>query len=89
MKNVARSLLPLNGVKVIDFGQYIAGPAIAKLLADLGAMVVHINPTGDLCKGKDALIYQLRKKIILFYLAILREKIAPWQSFLFTNACGI
>lgn len=39
-----RSALPLFGVKVVDFGQYIAGPAVAMILADLGATVVHIDP---------------------------------------------
>ena len=38
------SNLPLTGVKVVDFGQYIAGPAVAMLLGDLGATVVHIDP---------------------------------------------
>ncbi|EKT4448941.1 CoA transferase [Pseudomonas putida] len=38
--------LPLQGVNVIDFGQYIAGPAVAMILADLGATVVHIDPLG-------------------------------------------
>lgn len=38
------SKLPLTGVKVVDFGQYIAGPAVALLLGDLGATVVHIDP---------------------------------------------
>lgn len=38
------SKLPLTGVKVVDFGQYIAGPAVAMLLGDLGATVVHIDP---------------------------------------------
>ena len=37
-------VLPLKGVKVVDFGQYIAGPAVAMMLADLGATVVHIDP---------------------------------------------
>ncbi|OXC78039.1 CoA transferase [Caballeronia sordidicola] len=36
--------LPLRGVKVIDFGQYIAGPAVTMILADLGATVIHIDP---------------------------------------------
>ena len=36
--------LPLVGVKVIDFGQYIAGPAVGMMLGDLGATVVHIDP---------------------------------------------
>ena len=36
--------LPLVGVRVVDFGQQIAGPAVAMVLADLGATVVHIDP---------------------------------------------
>jgi crotonobetainyl-CoA:carnitine CoA-transferase CaiB-like acyl-CoA transferase len=42
MKNNNR--LPLAGVRIIDFGQQIAGPAVAMTLADLGATVVHIDP---------------------------------------------
>jgi crotonobetainyl-CoA:carnitine CoA-transferase CaiB-like acyl-CoA transferase len=38
------SHLPLTGVRVIDFGQQIAGPAVAMILADLGATVIHIDP---------------------------------------------
>lgn len=38
------SRLPLKDVKVVDFGQYMAGPAVAMILADLGATVVHIDP---------------------------------------------
>ncbi|WP_226507508.1 CoA transferase [Pseudomonas sp. MWU16-30317] len=38
------SQLPLSGVNVIDFGQYIAGPAVAMILGDLGATVIHIDP---------------------------------------------
>ena len=36
--------LPLTGVRVIDFGQQVAGPAVAMILADLGATVIHIDP---------------------------------------------
>ncbi|MDG1164326.1 MAG: CoA transferase, partial [Porticoccaceae bacterium] len=36
--------LPLEGVRVVDFGQQIAGPAVAMVMADLGATVVHIDP---------------------------------------------
>lgn len=39
---------PLSGVKVIDFGQYIAGPGAAMTLAELGASVTKIEPlAGD------------------------------------------
>ena len=46
MGHASPSQLPLAGVKVIDFGQYIAGPAVAMILGDLGATVVHIDPPG-------------------------------------------
>jgi len=36
--------LPLAGVRVADFGQQIAGPAVAMVLADLGATIVRIDP---------------------------------------------
>ena len=36
----------LDGLKVVDFGQYIAGPLLAMLLADAGAEVVHVDPPG-------------------------------------------
>ena len=34
------------GLKVVDFGHYIAGPLLAMLLADAGAEVVHVDPPG-------------------------------------------
>src|SRR5881392_1496906 len=36
----------LAGVRVIDFGQYIAGPVAGMLLADQGADVVRVDPPG-------------------------------------------
>jgi crotonobetainyl-CoA:carnitine CoA-transferase CaiB-like acyl-CoA transferase len=36
----------LEGTRVIDFGQYIAGPMAAMLLADQGADVVRVEPPG-------------------------------------------
>jgi succinate---hydroxymethylglutarate CoA-transferase len=41
------SFAPLNGVRVIEFGQIAAGPFAGSLLADLGADVVKVeNPVG-------------------------------------------
>jgi len=38
--------LPLNGVKVLEFGHAVMGPACGVILADMGAEVIHIEPTG-------------------------------------------
>src|SRR5713101_8752942 len=36
----------LDGIRVIDFGQWLAGPLTALLLADQGAAVSHVDPPG-------------------------------------------
>ena len=34
----------LDGIRVVDFGQYIAGPLLGMILADQGAEVIHVDP---------------------------------------------
>jgi crotonobetainyl-CoA:carnitine CoA-transferase CaiB-like acyl-CoA transferase len=36
----------LDGIRVIDFGQWLAGPLTAMMLADQGAEVIHVDPPG-------------------------------------------
>ena len=58
---------PLAGVKVIDFGQYIAGPAVAMMLADLGAEVIRIDPPGGprWISPANAVLNRNKKSIVL------------------------
>src|SRR5262245_22646176 len=44
----------LEGVRVVDFGQYIAGPLAATMLSDQGADVVHVDPPGGPFWNTDA-----------------------------------
>jgi len=60
-----RSALPLFGITVIDFGQYIAGPAIAMILGDLGATIVHVDPPGGPRWDSPANATLMRNKLCL------------------------
>ena len=53
----------LNNIRVLDFGQYIAGPFAAMLLAEQGADVIKVErPSGDPMRGEDAFMVWNRSK---------------------------
>ncbi|MBI1169953.1 carnitine dehydratase [bacterium] len=58
-----RTSLPLSGITVVDFGQYIAGPAVAMILGDLGATVVHVDPPGGPMWDSPANAVLMRNKL--------------------------
>ena len=37
---------PLSHLRVLDFGQYLAGPLVGMMLADMGAEVIRVDPPG-------------------------------------------
>lgn len=62
--------LPLEGLRVLDFSQFLAGPICALRLADMGAEVIKVErpDTGDACRqmavadqwvGPDSLLFNL------------------------------
>ena len=52
MQTAAEPTGPLRGVKVVELGVWIAGPAVGGILSDWGADVVKIEPpTGDPARG--------------------------------------
>jgi len=61
---------PLSHIRVLDFGQYLAGPLVGMMLADLGAEVIRIDPPGGprwrdpafnmLSRGKQSLVLDLK-----------------------------
>ena len=63
---------PLGHIRVIDLGQYLAGPLVGMILADFGAEVIRVDPPGGprfrspatdmLSRGKQALELDLKSE---------------------------
>jgi len=61
----------LRGVRILDFGRYIAGPFCAALLADFGADVIRIERIGG---GEDRFIYPVAEDGGALFLQMNRNK---------------
>ena len=58
---------PLSGIKVLDFGQYLAGPGAAMILADQGADVIRVErPGGPSMSGPiNAVLNRGKRSVVL------------------------
>ena len=52
---------PLEGIKILEFGNFIAGPFCGMLLADMGAEVIKIEPL-SICGTTSHSIHKRCKK---------------------------
>lgn len=60
-----RARLPLSGINVVDFGQHLAGPAVAMILGDLGACVVRVeHPDGPMWDSPANAVLNRNKLIV-------------------------
>lgn len=66
--------LPLEGVKVLDVSQVMAGPFCAMLLGDLGADVIKIEPPGTGDQTRSAMGFKLKGSDSLGFLNMNRNK---------------
>jgi crotonobetainyl-CoA:carnitine CoA-transferase CaiB-like acyl-CoA transferase len=57
----------LEGIRVIDFGQYLAGPMVGMMLADYGAEVIRVDPPGGPRWQSDAnaILHRAKRSIVL------------------------
>ncbi len=72
---MAEAALPLDGITVLDFSQFLSGPSASLRLADLGARVIKIERpgTGDVCRAHYVANTSLDGESTLFH-AINRNK---------------
>ena len=55
----------LSGIKVVDFGHFVAGPLTAVMLADQGAEVVHVDRPGAELAEADAFLNRGKRRVTL------------------------
>lgn len=56
---------PLEGIRVVDLGDWIAGPLTSVLLGDLGAEVIRIDRPGRVERDADAFLQRGKRRITL------------------------
>lgn len=71
---------PLSGIRVIDFGHYIAGPLCGMLLADQGADVIHIaRPGCEKSRTPEYAVFHRNKRCVVLNLKDASDQAAAKQ----------
>ena len=66
---------PLDGIRVIDFGQFVAGPGTAMMLADQGAQVIRVErPDGPSMDSPATAVLNRGKRSITLNLKVAAER---------------
>ncbi len=65
---------PLDGIKVLDFSQVMAGPYCCMLLGDMGADVIKVEPPGAGDQARRSMEYRLKGEDSPGFLALNRNK---------------
>ena len=73
-KNTTKRQLPLEGVRVLDVSQVMAGPYCCMLLADLGADVIKIEPPGSGDQTRGAMGFKMKGSDSMGFLNMNRNK---------------
>ena len=77
---MANSSAPLSGIRVIDFGHYIAGPLCGMLLADQGADVIKITrPDCAQARTPQYAVFNRNKRCIELNLAVEADRVRAKQ----------
>ena len=66
--------LPLDGIRVLDVSQVMAGPFCCMLLADLGADVIKVEPPGVGDQTRKAMGFRLKSDDSPGFFALNRNK---------------
>ena len=72
--NTTKRQLPLEGVRVLDVSQVMAGPYCCMLLADLGADVIKVEPPGSGDQTRGAMGFKMKGSDSMGFLNMNRNK---------------